>query len=322
MKKRLIAIALTLALFGGAQIFAVSPACQPLSMKSGFINSLFGDWNQVISNPNANTTKTNPSAPATAKTGNTNAATSVPKATATQPIAYNNGKIVVTNSCDSVQSILEQIQSQAKSQGYCPSTNLLKNLLDRIQSGNKGATPSAPVTTPSAPSTAAPTTKAPSTTQPATKAPSTKAPSTTTTAPKETTKQPGNTTTPPTNLSYEEQVVALVNKERAANGLRPLTLSSKLSDVARAKSEDMRKNNYFAHQSPTYGSPFDMMKAFGISYRTAGENIAKGYRTPEAVVEGWMNSPGHRANILNASFTTIGVGYVADGNYWTQMFIG
>ena len=124
------------------------------------------------------------------------------------------------------------------------------------------------------------------------------------------------------NLSYEKQVVELVNEQRAAYGLNPLTLSSKLSDVARLKSQDMHDNNYFSHTSPTYGSPFDMMKTFGISYRTAGENIAKGYATPQAVVTAWMNSEGHRANILNANYTTIGVGYVASGNYWTQEFIG
>ena len=84
----------------------------------------------------------------------------------------------------------------------------------------------------------------------------------------------------------------------------------------------MRDLRYFAHQSPTYGSPFDMMKAFGISFRYAGENIAYGYKTPAEVVRGWMNSEGHRANILNASFKEIGVGYSADGNYWTQQFIG
>ena len=83
----------------------------------------------------------------------------------------------------------------------------------------------------------------------------------------------------------------------------------------------MKNLGYFSHTSPTYGSPFDMMKNFGISYRSAGENIAKGYATPEAVVKGWMNSPGHRANILNKSFTHIGVGYVENGSYWTQMFI-
>ena len=84
----------------------------------------------------------------------------------------------------------------------------------------------------------------------------------------------------------------------------------------------MHDLGYFSHTSPTYGSPFDMMKSFGISYRAAGENIAKGQTTPAAVVNAWWNSEGHRQNMLNASFTQIGVGYVADGKYWTQMFIG
>lgn len=121
---------------------------------------------------------------------------------------------------------------------------------------------------------------------------------------------------------YEKEVVDLVNEIRREYGLSELTLNTELSAVARAKSLDMKDNQYFDHTSPTYGSPFDMMKTFGISYRAAGENIAMGYRTPEAVVEGWMNSEGHRANILNSSFKEIGVGYVSSGNYWTQMFIG
>ena len=123
-------------------------------------------------------------------------------------------------------------------------------------------------------------------------------------------------------LAYEKEVVRLVNIERRANGLADLTYDWQLSRVARYKSQDMRDNRYFSHTSPTYGSPFQMMKSFGISYRSAGENIARGQGTPEAVVRGWMNSPGHRANILNSSFTHIGVGYVSDGKYWTQMFIG
>lgn len=122
--------------------------------------------------------------------------------------------------------------------------------------------------------------------------------------------------------AYEREVVRLVNLERAKAGLSPLEYDWQLSRVARYKSEDMQKNKYFSHTSPTYGSPFNMMKSFGISYKTAGENIAKGYQTPSAVVNGWMNSKGHRANILNSSFTHIGVGYVASGNYWTQMFVG
>lgn len=122
--------------------------------------------------------------------------------------------------------------------------------------------------------------------------------------------------------ALERQVVELVNQERAAYGLAPLTLSVQLSDGARLKSQDMRDNRYFDHNSPTYGSPYDMMGSLGITYAAAGENIAMGYATAEAVVNAWMNSPGHRANILSENFTQIGVGHVADGNYWTQWFIG
>ena len=122
--------------------------------------------------------------------------------------------------------------------------------------------------------------------------------------------------------SYEQEVVRLVNEIRRNNGLKELTHDWQLSRVARYKSQDMKDNKYFAHNSPVYGTPFQMMKSFGITYKTAGENIAKGQATPQAVVNAWMNSSGHRANILNPSYTHIGVGYVAGGNYWTQMFIG
>lgn len=122
--------------------------------------------------------------------------------------------------------------------------------------------------------------------------------------------------------SYEAEVIRLVNEIRVQNGLSKFTTNWELSRVARYKSQDMKDKNYFSHQSPTYGSPFDMIKHFGISYKTAGENIAYGYSTAKAVVDGWMNSPGHRANILNGAFTQIGVGYVQSGHYCTQMFIG
>ena len=126
----------------------------------------------------------------------------------------------------------------------------------------------------------------------------------------------------PSVRSFEQEVIRLVNEQRVQNGLNPLTENWELSRVARYKSQDMVDNRYFSHTSPTYGSPFQMIRVFGISFRRAGENIAYGQRTPQAVVNAWMNSSGHRANILNASYTQIGVGYVADGNYWTQMFIG
>ncbi|MRG27861.1 hypothetical protein GIJ05_06750 [Laceyella tengchongensis] len=124
--------------------------------------------------------------------------------------------------------------------------------------------------------------------------------------------------------SFETQVVQLVNQERTRRGYKPLQMDAKLSQVARLKSEDMRDNNYFSHQSPTYGSPFDMMRKFGIQYTYAGENIAAGQQTPQDVMNSWMNSPGHRSNILNPNYTTIGVGFAKGGSYgtyWTQQFI-
>ncbi|MBY8912417.1 hypothetical protein KY305_06530 [Bacillus sp. YC2] len=140
---------------------------------------------------------------------------------------------------------------------------------------------------------------------------------------KQTDKTNSSTTAAPSSVSaYEKKVVELTNAERQKQGLKPLQIDEKLSKSAHAKSQDMKDKNYFDHQSPTYGSPFDMMKSFGITYKTAGENIAKGQPTPEAVVKAWMNSKGHRENILNPEFTQIGVGYVASGNIWTQQFIG
>lgn len=120
---------------------------------------------------------------------------------------------------------------------------------------------------------------------------------------------------------FEREVVSLCNEIRASYGLSPLTINEKLCRLARMKSQDMVDKNYFSHESPTYGSPFDMLKSYGVSYRSAGENIAKGYATPKAVVDAWMNSEGHRANILNSSYAEIGVGYVTDGNHWTQLFL-
>lgn len=121
---------------------------------------------------------------------------------------------------------------------------------------------------------------------------------------------------------YEAEVVRLVNEIRAENGLNTLSINQQLTNLARMKSQDMHDKHYFDHTSPTYGSPFDMMHSFGITYRAAAENIAKGQSTPKEVVDAWMNSAGHRKNILGASYTQIGVGYLANGNYWTQMFIG
>ncbi|MDF2949870.1 MAG: putative Calcium-chelating exported protein [Sedimentibacter sp.] len=132
-----------------------------------------------------------------------------------------------------------------------------------------------------------------------------------------------NTAKVSANLSYEQKVVQLVNVERQKAGLQPLTLNSEISNVARAKSKDMADNNYFAHQSPTYGSAGDMLTKFGIRWSAWGENLASGQRTPESVVTAWMNSEGHRANIMSPNFSRIGVGYVTNSGgtpYWTQVF--
>lgn len=124
--------------------------------------------------------------------------------------------------------------------------------------------------------------------------------------------------------SVIEEVVRLTNEERQNNGLSELQLDPKLSSVAQRKSVDMADNNYFSHTSPTYGSPFDMLEQYDVSYTTAAENIAAGQQSAESVVRNWMNSEGHRANILNGNMTHIGVGYEDSGSmnpYWTQMFI-
>lgn len=124
---------------------------------------------------------------------------------------------------------------------------------------------------------------------------------------------------------WEQQVVDLVNEERVKADLEPLELDVELSNVARIKSEDMRDEGYFDHFSPVYGSPFEMMEQFDITFLAAGENIAAGQDSPEAVVKAWMNSPGHKKNILSPDFTHTGVGYADGGSYrhyWTQQFIG
>lgn len=123
---------------------------------------------------------------------------------------------------------------------------------------------------------------------------------------------------------FEQKVVDLTNQERTQRGLPKLKVDNELSKMANKKAQDMADNNYFDHNSPTYGSPFDMMSQFGISYTSAGENIAAGQSTPQDVVDGWMDSSGHRANILNQNYTYIGVGHVEGGSYghyWVQEFI-
>jgi uncharacterized protein YkwD len=135
-------------------------------------------------------------------------------------------------------------------------------------------------------------------------------------------------TPPPSN--FAEQVVVLVNVERAEEGCNPVTMHPQLNQAALAHSEDMALNDFFDHTGSDGSSVTDRMEAAGyVNWLTAGENIAAGQTTPEAVMTAWMNSPGHRANILNCDFEDIGVGYYHhpddDGSevwyhYWTQVF--
>lgn len=125
--------------------------------------------------------------------------------------------------------------------------------------------------------------------------------------------------------AYKQEVLRLVNIERAKEGLGALCMDSQLSKVAQLKSQDMINNDYFAHNSPVYGTPFEMMKSHGITYKIAGENIAMGHSTPQEVVNGWMNSESHRNNIMNSRFTNLGMGIAQAKSgriYWTQMFTG
>ena len=124
--------------------------------------------------------------------------------------------------------------------------------------------------------------------------------------------------------TLEDQVIKLVNAERAKAGLPALIKNWEVSRVARIKSQDMITNRYFAHHSPVYGSPFNMMENFGIRFSAAAENIAMGQKTAADVMRTWMASPGHRANILSRTVTHIGVGAAKASNgtlYWTQLFL-
>lgn len=132
-------------------------------------------------------------------------------------------------------------------------------------------------------------------------------------------------TTTSSGLSADEQeIFDLINKKRTENGLSALKIDNEVQRVARIKAQDMVDNNYFSHTSPTYGSPFDMLNSFKISYKSAGENIA-GNSNNSATVEAWMNSAGHKANILNSSYNYTGIGVVKSNKYgkiYVQMFIG
>lgn len=136
--------------------------------------------------------------------------------------------------------------------------------------------------------------------------------------------QPNTTVPASAQTADEKRMLDLVNAERAKNGLAPLVLNMKVTEVARVKAKDMIDNKYFSHNSPVYGSPFEMLRSFGVNYRTAGENLA-GNSSVDSAHTSLMNSPGHRANILNGNFKEVGIGIVNGGPYgkmMVQLFIG
>ena len=124
--------------------------------------------------------------------------------------------------------------------------------------------------------------------------------------------------------SKQQEILKLVNAQRAARGLMGLKMNANINYVATLKAQDMAKNNYFSHVSPRYGTPFTMMQHYGIKFTAAGENIAMGQKTPQEVMNAWMNSPGHRSNILSPSYNQIGIGIAKNSKgvyYWVEMFI-
>ena len=165
--------------------------------------------------------------------------------------------------------------------------------------------------TPEAPETEAPGTEAPGTNVPETGTPDTPDHDDT----------PAEDNTVPTEHAFIRQVVNLVNAERAKEGLAPLTIDIKVQAAAQVRARECEQS--FSHTRPNGSSFATALKEQNVSYRSAGENIAWGQRSPEEVMKGWMNSPGHRANIMNPNFTTIGVGYYQNANgtnYWCQLF--
>lgn len=135
------------------------------------------------------------------------------------------------------------------------------------------------------------------------------------------TSAPDNGPADETALSYAEQVAALVNEERAKAGLPALEVNAEITEAANVRAKEIKQS--FSHTRPDGSSFSSALKEQGVSYRGSGENIAWGQKSPEQVMNGWMNSEGHRANILNKNFKNIGVGYYQDANgvnYWVQLF--
>ncbi|HIT91005.1 MAG TPA: hypothetical protein IAC41_11395 [Candidatus Merdenecus merdavium] len=217
--------------------------------------------------------------------------------------AQANGKVIVANgkNMDQVKEKLSQLGIDLDTINWdCPT-----------------------IPKPETPETETPETETPETETPETEVPETPKPETPETPEQEVpeTESPETEEESNADRTFAEQVVKLVNEERSKRGLSPLTLDRNIEAAALVRAKETETS--FSHTRPNGSSFSTALKEQGITYMGAGENIAYGQRTPEEVMEGWMNSDGHRANILNASFTKIGVGYYQNSNgtnYWTQLF--
>jgi len=237
-----------------------------------------------------------------------------------QVIVYKN---VDLSNCKSANDVISKLQKNGYNINSSSIQNIagLKDVLALIQNGqtsNSGSNTPAPTIAPTATPTKAPTatpTKAPTATP--TKA-STAAPT------KAPTATPTKAPTPTNNSginSYASQVLQLVNVERAKAGLSAYTTNSAITAAANTRAKETVQS--FSHTRPNGSSFSTVFKEYNVSYRACGENIAYGQDTPQEVVTGWMNSPGHRANILNSNFNIIGIGVYQSSNgtiYWSQEF--
>ena len=228
----------------------------------------------------------------------------------TEGAAGDTNSSAPTSASTTIPPSTEAPTTQAPTTTAAPTTEAPTTAPPTTPPPTTAAPTSEPPTTPP-PTTAAPTTAAPTTAAPTTAAPTTAAP--TTPAPVD----PGGGDGP-----VQQQILNLVNNERANAGCGALTLNSQLNAAADAHSEDMYVNNYFDHTGLDGSKPWDRAARAGYGSSFIGENIAAGYGSAEAVMNGWMNSSGHRANILNCSYNHLGVGLSSGGNYWTQLFGG
>jgi len=325
MKGKLLALLLSLIVSGTAGVYAKNAAAAPQNTTNPSSNSSSAGTSEAASQaavkqacsiaavqPSQSTCPSSCSQPsknsATASPNSTKAAAAVSPKNNASGNCSQNASCASNSACGSAKNNCAQNFCAPGTYQYCGGSNSncsnsVSSCLNDIISRFNGKTCPSSGSTSSSP--------APTSSKPSSK-------------PSGSSSSAGSTVTG-TYADFQNQVVRLVNQERASRGLSALSIDTALTKTATLKSQDMAKLGYFDHTSPTYGSPFDMMKQFGISYRTAGENIAMGQTSPQQVMTAWMNSEGHRANILNSSYTKIGVGIAQNSKgqyYWTQQFIG